>query len=153
VPLAEIGVGPVNRNGASRRGALPESAQALSDSLPQLSFFRPYITTEAITGWFDDFGHSGYYDTIGGIGRIATTANPFRVLEIPGLGSIPNLFAPPINLSAVTNTIEAVESAVPGISLKNLRRCPGSNERGVPAGQLTQDGTIDCDPNQVPVGP
>src|SRR5581483_10659880 len=36
-PLAEIGVGPVQRNGASRPGALPASADSLKDSLNQVS--------------------------------------------------------------------------------------------------------------------
>src|SRR5262245_33136075 len=60
VPLGEIGVGPVSRNGATREGALPASAQALRDGLPVLSFFRPY--TPELVGWFDDFGHSGVVD-------------------------------------------------------------------------------------------
>jgi phospholipid/cholesterol/gamma-HCH transport system substrate-binding protein len=153
VPLAEIGVGPVNRNGASRQGALPESAQALADSLDQLSFFRPYITTEAITGWFDDFGHSGYYDTIGGIGRISTTLNPFTLgaPPLPGLPPIPDLGLP-IDLSGITS-IGDLLSALPGLEVGNLQRCPGSNERGVSADQLTQGGAINCDPAQMPTGP
>jgi hypothetical protein len=35
----------------------------------------------------------------------------------------------------------------------NLQRCPGSNERGVSADQLTQGGAINCDPAQMPTGP
>jgi phospholipid/cholesterol/gamma-HCH transport system substrate-binding protein len=153
VPLAEIGVGQVNRNGASRQGALPESAQALADSLGQLSFFRPYITTEGITGWFDDFGHSGYYDTIGGIGRISTTFNPFTLgaPPLPGLPPIPDLGLP-IDLSGITS-IGDLLSALPGLEVGNLERCPGSNERGVSSDQLTQGGAINCDPAQVPTGP
>jgi len=148
VPLARIGVGPVNRNGQSRRGALPESAQALDDSLPQLSFFRPYITAEGISGWFDDFGHSGFPDAIGGIGRVGLTMNTFSVgappLPIPDLGA-------PIDLSGLEGNIPGIEAL--GLDLQNLRRCPGSNERGLTAEQLTQNGTIDCDPSQVPPGP
>src|SRR3954451_9265807 len=53
-PLAEIGVGPVDRNGASRPGALPASADSLRDSLTQLSTLRAYAPEP--TGWFDDFG-------------------------------------------------------------------------------------------------
>jgi phospholipid/cholesterol/gamma-HCH transport system substrate-binding protein len=150
VPLAEIGVGPVNRNGASRQGALPESAEALEGSLPQLSFLRPYLTTEAMTGWFDDFGHSGYYDTIGGIGRISTTLNPFT-LGIPGFPNLPDLGLP-IDLTGITD-IGGLLGALPGLSAGNLQRCPGSNERGVDADQLTQGGTINCDPSIVPIGP
>jgi len=39
------------------------------------------------------------------------------------------------------------------LGLQNLRRCPGSNERGLTDDQLTQGGTVDCDPNQKPIGP
>ena len=74
-PLAEIGVGPVNRNGASRPGALPASVDSLTNSLDQLSTLRAY--SPELTGWFDDFGHSGFPDAFGGIGRISTTLNAF----------------------------------------------------------------------------
>src|SRR4051794_19246878 len=76
-PLAAIGVGPVNRNGASRPGALPASADALKNSLDQISMLRAY--SPELTGWFDDFGHSGFPDAFGGIGRISTTLNTFSV--------------------------------------------------------------------------
>ena len=39
------------------------------------------------------------------------------------------------------------------LGIKNLHRCPGSNERGLTSDQLTQGGTLDCDPNQIPLGP
>ena len=81
----------MDRNGATRRGALPESADALVSSLPQLSFFRPYVTQEALSGWFDDFGHSGLVDANGGIGRIGTT---FNVFSLSGPGGTPNLLDP-----------------------------------------------------------
>src|SRR4029079_18086189 len=71
--LAKIAVGPVNRHGEQRRGALPESSAALRDSLDELAFFRAY--SPELTGWFDDFGHSGVIDANGGIGRIGTTFN------------------------------------------------------------------------------
>ena len=142
VPLAEIGVGPVTRNGESRQGALPESAQALSDGLDELQFLRPYITTEGISGWFDDFGHSGFPDAIGGIGRISTTFNAFTV-GAPFLGlPVPDLLDP--------LTPAELEGA---LDIKNFERCPGSNERGQTAAQLTYNGEIDCDPSQVPAGP
>ena len=142
VPLAEIGVGPVNRNGASRQGALPESAQALTDSLDELRFFRPYITTEGISGWFDDFSHSGFPDAIGAIGRISTTLNAFSLsTNLFGLG-VPDLLAP--------LTPAQLEGA---LDVKNLSRCPGANERGLSSSQLNYGGEIDCDTSQVPDGP
>src|SRR3954449_9616142 len=81
-PLAEIGVGPVNRNGAARPGALPASAQALRDSLNQVSTLRAY--SPELTGWFDDFANSGKSDAFGGIGRISTTLNTFSP-SVPGV--------------------------------------------------------------------
>jgi phospholipid/cholesterol/gamma-HCH transport system substrate-binding protein len=145
-PLAAIGVGPVNRNGASRPGALPASADALTDSLDQVSMLRAY--SPELTGWFDDFGHSGFPDAFGGIGRISTTVNAFTpgvpgvqvcgLLEI--LGGLCDVLSPSDLLAEI-----------PGI--KYLRRCPGANERGLTEEQLTHGGTIECDPSQVPVGP
>jgi phospholipid/cholesterol/gamma-HCH transport system substrate-binding protein len=139
VPLGEIGVGPVDRNGATREGALPASAQALQDSLPVLSFFRPY--TPELVGWFDDFGHSGVVDANGGIGRISTTLNAF---SLSGPGGIPDFL----------NPLTAAE-VIGALDIDNLRRCPGSNERDPGDGStpFTDDGALDCDPSQVPVGP
>ena len=140
VPLGEIGVGPVSRNGAMREGALPASTQALTDSLPVLSFFRPY--TSELVGWFDDFGHSGVVDANGGIGRISTTFNAF---SLSGPGGTPNLLAPPLSGAQVISALD----------VDNLRRCPGANERDPGDGStpFTDGGALDCDPSQVPVGP
>jgi phospholipid/cholesterol/gamma-HCH transport system substrate-binding protein len=150
VPLKEIGVGPVGRNGATREGALPASARALTDSLPQLSFLRPYLTTEGVTGWFDDFGHSGFPDAIGGIGRVGLTLNPFSVGAPPVPGNLIDLteLTNAGNLPNAGSLLEAL-----GFSLQNLRRCPGAHERGQTAEQLTYGGSLDCDPTEVPIGP
>lgn len=161
VPLDEIAVGPVDRNGATRRGALPESNQALVDSLPNLAFFRPYITQEALSGWFDDFGHSGVIDANGGMGRIGTTANIFSLssplpggdLPVPDLLGLPLIPGPPSDPTPTDSEVEeALENA--GLETDNLRRCPGSNER--PAGDgsnpFTDNGTLNCDPSQFPPG-
>jgi phospholipid/cholesterol/gamma-HCH transport system substrate-binding protein len=144
-PLAEIGVGPVNRNGASRPGTLPASADALGDSLDQVSTLRAY--SPELTGWFDDFGHSGFPDAFGGIGRISTTLNAFT----PGV--------PGVNVCGLLEILGSQCSALNGDDLYNalgakfLRRCPGANERGLSEDQLTQGGTVDCDPNETPLGP
>jgi phospholipid/cholesterol/gamma-HCH transport system substrate-binding protein len=139
VPLANIAVGPVQRNGATHQGALPESAQALVSSLPNLSFFRPYVTLEGVSGWFDDFGHSGVVDANGGLGRISTTFNTFSLSP----GGVPNLLGAP-----------STPSQSPFFDTNNLNRCPGSNER--PAGDgsnpFTDNGTLHCDPSEVPPG-
>ena len=59
------------------QGAFGEAICALSNGETNLEFFRAY--TPELVGWFDDFGHSGFIDAIGGIGRIGTTFNPFSV--------------------------------------------------------------------------
>src|SRR3954454_3662119 len=42
VPVRDIGVGPVQRNGESRPGALPASTDALKQSIDEVSYARPY---------------------------------------------------------------------------------------------------------------
>ena len=139
--LAKIAVGPLKRNGKLRPGALPVSQKALSRGLPSLAFFRPYLTTEGLSGWFDDFGHSGVLDANGGIGRISTTFNFFTVA-----GGIPNVFGPPLSLA---------EAEANGFTSNYVRRCPGANERDPGDGStpFTDNGNLPCDPSQVPVGP
>jgi phospholipid/cholesterol/gamma-HCH transport system substrate-binding protein len=143
-PLAQIGVGPVDRNGASRPGALPASADSLANSLTQLSTLRAY--SPELTGWFDDFSQSGKSDAFGGIGRISTTANAFSTG-----GGLPC----PNQLDVIGGICSALNPAglLSNLGIKDLRRCPGSNERGLSDDQLTQGGTLDCDPSQVPLGP
>ena len=68
--------GPRQRRSACQ-GAFPEASTALADSLDELAFFRAYAPE--LTGWFDDFGHSGITDANGGIGRIGTTFNTFSL--------------------------------------------------------------------------
>jgi phospholipid/cholesterol/gamma-HCH transport system substrate-binding protein len=140
--LATQAVGPVFANGATRQGALPESRQALVDSLPQLAFLRPYLTTDAVSGWFNDFGpSSGYYDANGGVARIQTTFNSFSPAVSGGL--LPDFNAPqlPTNL--------------PGFTINQRNRCPGTNERnpGDNSTPFTDNGTLACNPSEVPVGP
>jgi phospholipid/cholesterol/gamma-HCH transport system substrate-binding protein len=149
-PLAAIGVGPIDRNGASRPGALPASAQSLTDSLDQISTLRAYAPE--LTGWFDDFGHSGFPDAFGGIGRISTTLNTFS-LGPPSAGIPCNQLLGVILGSCQPLTENDLFDALSGSGIKYLERCPGSNERGLSEEQLTQGGTVDCNPNQVPVGP
>jgi phospholipid/cholesterol/gamma-HCH transport system substrate-binding protein len=152
-PLAQIGVGPIDRNGASRPGALPASADSLKDSLPQISTLRAY--SPELTGWFDDFGHSGFPDAFGGIGRISTTANTFSV-GAPAAGVPCNDVVQILNLAGgLPSLCQALNPTdlTNALGIKDLQRCPGSNERGLTSDQLTQGGTVDCDPTETPVGP
>jgi phospholipid/cholesterol/gamma-HCH transport system substrate-binding protein len=151
-PLAAIGVGPVTRNGKSRPGALPASAQSLQGGLPQVSTLRAY--SPELIGWFDDFGHSGFPDAFGGIGRISTTANQFTL----GLPNAPVPIVPCTNpivnpLCTAADPSRLLTTLTNAGGYKVLRRCPGSNERGLSDNQLTQGGTVDCDPSEKPIGP
>jgi phospholipid/cholesterol/gamma-HCH transport system substrate-binding protein len=139
--LAKIAVGPVRRNGRNRPGALPQSREALSRSLPQLAFFRPYLTVEGLSGWFDDFGHSGIFDANGGLGRISTSFNFFTAA-----GAIPDIFGAPLLPE---------EAEQDGFRTNMLQRCPGANERDPGDGStpFTDNGNLDCDPSEVPAGP
>jgi phospholipid/cholesterol/gamma-HCH transport system substrate-binding protein len=152
-PLAQIGVGPVDRNGASRPGALPASADSLKDSLDQVFTLRAY--SPELTGWFDDFGHSGFPDAFGGIGRISTTLNTFSV-GLPSAGVPCNDLVEILNIQlgdpSICQTLNPSE-LTQQLGIKDLQRCPGANERGLTSDQLTQGGTVDCDPTQTPLGP
>jgi phospholipid/cholesterol/gamma-HCH transport system substrate-binding protein len=119
------------------QGAFGESVCSLRNGLPSLSFFRSY--TPELVSWFNDFGTSGIADANGGIGRISTTFNAFT----PGL---PDLFSKP--LSPIT------QIAGIGGTGKNAR-CPGTNERnpGDNSTPFTDNGTLACNPTQVPPGP
>ena len=79
VPLRDIAIGPVQANGKERRGAFPETVDALEKSVPELAYARPYAVE--LTGWFDDFGHSGIYDALGGVSRVGTYLNAFGNLD------------------------------------------------------------------------
>ncbi|MEZ5154570.1 MAG: MlaD family protein [Solirubrobacterales bacterium] len=138
--LAKIAVGPVRRNGERRRGALPESSAALRDSLSQLAFFRAY--SPELTGWFDDFGHSGVIDANGGLGRIGTTFNTFSI----GANDLPI-----VDLAGLLKQTPAEQ--IGALDIGNYRRCPGSNERPAPDGSNPWNpGGDSCDPSIIPPG-
>ena len=123
-------------DGDFTQGAFGETVCSLQNGLPNLAFFRSY--TPELVSWFNDFGTSGIQDANGGIGRIATTFNAFSA----GLPSTPPL-SPIAELAKI------------GGALNNRARCPGANERdpGDNSTPFTDNGTLACDPSQVPVGP
>jgi phospholipid/cholesterol/gamma-HCH transport system substrate-binding protein len=132
--LAKIAVGPVFRHGQRRQGALPESATALHDGLDELAFFRAY--QPELTGWFDDFGHSGLYDALGGASRA---------------GIYVNLFAP-VNgvLKPLLDPLEQSDAFKNATSLNQRWRCPGSVERGA---TWKPSPDFPCDASEGPLGP
>jgi phospholipid/cholesterol/gamma-HCH transport system substrate-binding protein len=132
VPLKNIAVGPVNRNGKQREGALPASARALEQAVPEISYARPYAVD--LTGWFDDFSHSGVYDALGGASRAAPHVSAFTMVD-GALTPIPPQLREPIFQQLA--------------SLGQRDRCPGAIERGA-VWKPTPD--FPCDDKQVPEG-
>jgi phospholipid/cholesterol/gamma-HCH transport system substrate-binding protein len=133
-PLRDVSVRNVQRNGKERRGAFPETVDALSKSIPELAYARPYAVD--LTGWFDDFGHSGLYDALGGKSRVGTYVNAFA--QVDGV-------LRPIPLGLRTPAGERF------IASDQRNRCPGAAE--VPADDKSNPWkpTPDhnCDPSQV----
>ena len=131
VPLRDIAVGNVQRNGKEREGALPASAKALKESVPELAYARPYAVD--LTGWFDDFGHSGVYDALGGASRAAPHVNlPTNINAFLPSGTVKDAILSLGNQGAV--------------SLNQRNRCPGAADHGT-VFKPTPD--YNCDPTQV----
>ena len=126
------------------QGSLGESVCALRNSMPILSHFRPY--TPELIGWFDDFSTSGTHDANGGIGRIGGTFNTFTA----STSGAPEILSPvhPAEIygAAGFNAL---------LSVNNDQRCPGALERDPGDGSttFTDDGRLDCDETQQPIGP
>jgi phospholipid/cholesterol/gamma-HCH transport system substrate-binding protein len=133
IPLRAIAVGPVTRNGKQREGALPASAKALGGAVPEISYARPYAVD--LTGWFDDFSHSGIYDALGGASRAAPHVSAFTVA---------NGVLTPIPPQLRQDAFEKLAT------LGQRDRCPGAVERGA-VWKPSPD--YPCSEDQVPPGP
>jgi phospholipid/cholesterol/gamma-HCH transport system substrate-binding protein len=133
IPLRDIAIGPVQANGEERRGAFPESVDALEKSVPEMAFARPYAVD--LTGWFDDFGHSGLYDALGGVSRVGTYVNAFA--QINGVFR-------PVPPELRPNVGEGF------IERDQRNRCPGAAEHPADDNSNPWKPTPDynCDPNQ-----
>ena len=140
IPLRNITIGPVQANGATRRGSFAESTESLTEQAEHLSFQRPYFVD--FTGWLDDFSHSGLYDANGSASRIATSVNAYQVLNsVAGVVLLP---IDPQNRDAVFKQVASVGQT---------NRCPGSVERdndGSNPWRPSED--FNCDPSQRPIG-
>ncbi len=132
-PLRDVAVSDQQINGKTREGALPASTKALGEAAPELAFARPYSVD--LTGWFDDFSHSGMYDALGGASRAALYVNGFT-----NVNGVLKYILPKDQQSF----LEA------GLNLGQRNRCPGAAERGT-AWKPTPD--FPCDLSQVPPGP
>jgi phospholipid/cholesterol/gamma-HCH transport system substrate-binding protein len=134
VPLRNTAVGPIKREGKERDGAFPASTSALKEATPELATATPYAPD--LTGWFDDFSHSGLYDALGGASRAAPYVNLFAPLN----GVLKPLLDPATQSDAFKNAT----------SLDQRWRCPGAAERGA-IFKPTAD--FPCDASQGPLGP
>jgi phospholipid/cholesterol/gamma-HCH transport system substrate-binding protein len=134
VPVRNAAVGPTSRNGKQRDGAFPGSTKALKAATPELATARPYAPD--LTGWFDDFGHSGLYDALGGASRAGVYVNLFA----PVNGALKPLLDPLTQSDALKNAT----------SLDQRWRCPGSVERGA---TWKPSSDFPCDASEGPLGP
>ena len=128
-PLRELAVGPVQANGAERDGAFGPAEKAMRGFAPEVGFWRPYSVD--LTGWFDDFSHTGVYDAVGGMGRITFNSSAFANVG----GTL--TYVPPDLRDDVLNRVA---------SRGQRDRCPGAMERGT-VWKPTPD--FDCDEDQV----
>ena len=137
IGLREIAVGPVDRNGKDRKGAFPATAEALASATPRFAFARPYSVD--LTGWLDDFSHSGNYDANGGFSRIGTHVNAFTLKNGVLAPLAPALRGDDIARNARTGQND---------------RCPGSIERDPGDGSMpfVPLKEFECDPTQIPPG-
>jgi phospholipid/cholesterol/gamma-HCH transport system substrate-binding protein len=128
---------PGQYNGKERPGSFATSVQSLKEQTPQWAFQRPYIVD--VTGWFDDFSHSGVYDANGSASRVSTNASFLAFLN-----------------GALTPVPEELRDEVfrQAGSLGQRNRCPGSTER--PAADKSNpykpSPDYNCDETQLPPG-
>jgi hypothetical protein len=139
IPLRDIAVGPVRRNGAEREGALPAAAEALASATPRVAFSRHYSFD--FTGWLDDYSHTGNVDALGGFSRAGSHVSAF---------SFKSGLLQPLAPAARAQEIKDVANT------GEYNKCPGASER-----DSFGDGSLpwkpypefDCDETQVPLGP
>ncbi|WP_205699103.1 MlaD family protein [Conexibacter sp. SYSU D00693] len=131
--LHDVAVETRERNGEQRAGALPTGTTSLRGQTPQLAFLRPYSVD--LTGWFDDFGHSGAYDANGNFNRSAISVSAFSLVD--GL-------LRPVPPELRQQLFDSV------VAVGQNNRCPGSIERGA---LWKPSPDFNCDETQGPVGP
>jgi len=174
VPLSAATVKDITATGKVRKGAFPESTQALNQSTPELATARPYAVD--LTGWFEGYTHPGTIDANGGSSRIAPVVGVGSI-ENGVLNILPSLLNPTCRavgaygsgilgtLGGLGSTLGGTVSSVCGVlggasgsdpsSSQGLLvtgqgdRCPGSAERG--AVYYPESG-YPCTPSEVPTG-
>ncbi len=139
LPLRDIAVGPVQRNGAEREGTLPATAEALASATPRIAFARPY--SNDFTGWLDDFSHTGNVDALGGFSRAGSHVSAFTFK-----GGLLQPLAPIVRAAEIETVAQTGQR----------NKCPGAGER-----DSFGDGSLpwkpypefNCDETQTPLGP
>src|SRR5436190_2600915 len=134
VPVRNAAVGPTTRDGKPREGAFPGSTKALQEATPELATARPYAPD--LTGWFDDFSHSGLYDALGGASRASIHLNLFAPVD--GV------------LKPLTDPVLQSDALKGATSLDPRWRCPGAVERGA---TWKPSPDFPCDASEGPLGP
>jgi phospholipid/cholesterol/gamma-HCH transport system substrate-binding protein len=117
----------------------PHDIAALQQSLPVISYIRPY--SPDLTGWLTKFAESANpYDANGHYARIQPIFNQFQETDTP---------AGPV-LTPLTGDQKGVNGLVPHRSL----RCPGSATQKAPDGSNPwPNDAPGCNPDFVPPGP
>ena len=138
LPFRDVTVRPGTYNGKVREASFPAAVRSLRDQTPQWAFQRPYAVD--LTGWFDDFSHSGVYDAFGSASRVSTNTSAFAFLN----GA---LVAVPEDLRA-----EVINQVA---TLGQRNRCPGSTERPAEdkSNPYKPSPDYNCDETQQPLGP
>jgi phospholipid/cholesterol/gamma-HCH transport system substrate-binding protein len=132
-PLRDVAVASAPRAGKTRDGAFPATTKALAGATPELATARPYAPD--LTGWFDDFSHSGLYDALGGASRAAPYVNLFA--------NVNGTLKPLLDQATQTKALEQ------GLSSGQRWRCPGAAERGA---VYKPSPDFPCDAAQEPLG-
>jgi phospholipid/cholesterol/gamma-HCH transport system substrate-binding protein len=137
-PLRDVTTRKVKANGKERDGAFKASQDALKGNTPEFAFFRPY--TPDLLGWFDDFSHSGVYDALGAVSRVAIHANAFALTGAGGAGQF-EVIPPELRGKALEATLDREQN----------NRCPGGGEHKSDDGTGPYKPTPDfpCDASQV----
>jgi phospholipid/cholesterol/gamma-HCH transport system substrate-binding protein len=133
----DVTVRPGTYNGKERDGSFAAGVKSLSSQTPQFAFQRPYAVD--LTGWFDDFSHSGIYDANGSASRVSTNTSAFAFLN-GALQPVPE------------DKRAEVISHVAALGQRN--RCPGSTERQAEdrSNPFKPSPDYNCDENQIPPG-
>jgi phospholipid/cholesterol/gamma-HCH transport system substrate-binding protein len=121
------------------KDTFPHDIAALTQSLPVISYIRPY--TPDLTGWITKFSQvASPYDANGHYARIQPIFNQFQLTDTP---AGPTLTPLPDNLAGRN-----------GLNARNSLRCPGGAMQPPPDGSAPWPADAPgCDPTNVPPGP